>query len=151
MPMSGLPFLKMHGLGNDFVVLDGRARPIAIGAQAARAIADRRTGVGCDQVLILEPPRNGTAAARLAIRNADGGEVSACGNGARCVASLLMKETGAPALLIETAAGPIAVYQQNAEPGATAHGRGDRVTLAWSPDATFVVADSQPEEEENPE
>jgi diaminopimelate epimerase len=105
--MSGLPFLKMHGLGNDFVVLDGRARPLAIDAQAARAIADRRIGVGCDQLLILGPARNGAAAARLTIRNADGGEVSACGNGARCVASLLMKETGAPALLIETAAGPI--------------------------------------------
>jgi len=84
--MSGLPFLKMHGLGNDFVVLDGRARPVEIGAEVARRIADRRTGVGCDQLLILEPARNG-AAARLTIRNADGGEVSACGNGARCIAA----------------------------------------------------------------
>jgi diaminopimelate epimerase len=106
MAMSGLPFLKMHGLGNDFVVLDARARPLAIGAEAARRIADRRTGVGCDQLLILEPALNG-AAARLVIRNADGGEVSACGNGARCIASLLLKETGAPAIAIETAAGPI--------------------------------------------
>jgi diaminopimelate epimerase len=106
MAMSGLPFLKMHGLGNDFVVLDARARPLRIGAEAARRIADRRTGVGCDQLLILEPARNG-AAARLTIRNADGGEVSACGNGARCIASVLLKETGAPAISIETAAGPI--------------------------------------------
>jgi diaminopimelate epimerase len=106
MAMSGLPFLKMHGLGNDFVVLDARQRPLGIGAEAARRIADRRTGVGCDQLLILEPALNG-AAARLTIRNADGGEVSACGNGARCIASLLLKETGAPALSIETAAGPI--------------------------------------------
>ena len=104
--MSGLPFLKMHGLGNDFVVLDGRARPLGIGAEAARRIADRRTGVGCDQLLILEPARNG-AAARLTIRNADGGEVSACGNGARCIAALLLSETRAPAITIETAAGPI--------------------------------------------
>jgi diaminopimelate epimerase len=104
--MSGLPFLKMHGLGNDFVVLDSRARPIALGAEATRRIADRRIGVGCDQLLILEPARNG-AAARLTIRNADGGEVSACGNGARCVASLLLQETGAHAVSIETAAGPI--------------------------------------------
>ena len=106
MAMSGLPFLKMHGLGNDFVVLDGRARPLGIGAEAARRIADRRIGVGCDQLLIIEAARNG-AAARLVIRNADGGEVSACGNGARCIASLLMKESGAPTLSIETAAGPI--------------------------------------------
>jgi diaminopimelate epimerase len=106
MAMSGLPFLKMHGLGNDFVVLDARARPIALGAETARRIADRRTGVGCDQLLILEPARNG-ASARLTIRNADGGEVSACGNGARCIASLLLQETGAPAIAIETAAGPI--------------------------------------------
>jgi diaminopimelate epimerase len=104
--MSGLPFLKMHGLGNDFVVLDGRARPVEIGAEVARRIADRRTGVGCDQLLILEPARNG-AAARLTIRNADGGEVSACGNGARCIAALLLNETRAPAITIETAAGPI--------------------------------------------
>ena len=106
MTMSGLPFLKMHGLGNDFVVLDARARALSIGADAARRIADRRTGVGCDQLLILEPARNG-AAARLTIRNADGGEVSACGNGARCIAALLLKESGAPAVAIETAAGPI--------------------------------------------
>jgi diaminopimelate epimerase len=106
MAMSGLPFLKMHGLGNDFVVLDARARAIALGPEAARRIADRRTGVGCDQLLILEPAPNG-AAARLTIRNADGGEVSACGNGARCIASLLLNETGAPSIAIETAAGPI--------------------------------------------
>jgi diaminopimelate epimerase len=106
MAMSGLPFRKMHGLGNDFVVLDARARPLGIGTEAARRIADRHTGVGCDQILILEPARNG-AAARLTIRNADGGEVSACGNGARCIAALLLNETRAPAITIETAAGPI--------------------------------------------
>lgn len=106
MPMSGLPFLKMHGLGNDFVVLDGRARSLALGPEAARRIADRRTGVGCDQLLILEPARNG-GAARLTIFNADGGEVGACGNGARCVAALLLNETGAAAVTIETATGPI--------------------------------------------
>lgn len=106
MAMRGLPFLKMHGLGNDFVVLDGRERRFSIGPEAARRIADRRTGVGCDQLLILEPARNG-AAARLTIRNADGGEVSACGNGARCVAELLLKETGKPTVTVETASGPI--------------------------------------------
>jgi diaminopimelate epimerase len=106
MAMSGLPFLKMHGLGNDFVVLDGRARAISIGREAARRIADRRTGVGCDQLLIIGPAKNG-ADAELVIRNADGGEVAACGNGARCVAALLLRESGRPAIIIGTAAGPI--------------------------------------------
>src|SRR5262245_49537344 len=106
MAMSGLPFLKMHGLGNDFVVLDGRARAISIGREAARRIADRRTGVGCDQLLIIEPARNG-ADVQLMIRNADGGEVAACGNGARCVAALLLRESGRQAITIETVAGPI--------------------------------------------
>ena len=106
MPMSGLPFLKMHVLGNDFVVLDARARTVAVDAERARRIADRRTGVGCDQLLILGPAKNG-AAARLTIRNADGGEVATCGNGARCVAQLLLHETGGPAIILETAAGPL--------------------------------------------
>jgi diaminopimelate epimerase len=113
MAMSGLPFLKMHGLGNDFVVLDARTRPLKLGIEAAQRIADRRIGVGCDQILIIEPARNG-AAARLVIRNADGGEVSACGNGARCIASLLMEETGASTISIETAAGSI---RATARPG----------------------------------
>ena len=106
MAMSGLPFLKMHGLGNDFVVLDGRMRAISIGREAARRIADRRTGVGCDQLLIIGPAKNG-ADAELVIRNADGGEVAACGNGARCIAALLLNESGRQATIIETAAGPI--------------------------------------------
>ncbi|HXV24140.1 MAG TPA: diaminopimelate epimerase [Alphaproteobacteria bacterium] len=111
--MSGLPFLKMHGLGNDFVVLDRRRHAFDLDAEAARRIADRRTGVGCDQVLILEPARNGQAA-RLTIRNADGGEATACGNGARCVAALLFEESGRPTVTIETAAGPV---QALAKPG----------------------------------
>jgi diaminopimelate epimerase len=56
--MAGTPFIKMHGLGNDFVVLDARARPIALDDARARAIADRHTGVGCDQLLVMEPPCN---------------------------------------------------------------------------------------------
>jgi len=55
--MGKIPFLKMHGLGNDFVVLDGRRAVITVDAAAARALADRRTGIGCDQVILLEPPR----------------------------------------------------------------------------------------------
>jgi len=103
--MSARPFIKMHGLGNDFVVVDARTEPFALTDALAKAIADRREGVGCDQLLILEPPTNGSADVFLRIRNHDGGEVGACGNGTRCVAALVMGELGREALTIETSAG----------------------------------------------
>jgi diaminopimelate epimerase len=99
--MRTLPFIKMHGLGNDFVVIDGRSRPVALTDAEARAIADRHTGVGCDQVIVVEPAAGADAFMR--IRNADGGEVHACGNAARCVASLLIEESGRPSVTIDTA------------------------------------------------
>ncbi len=81
------PFLKMHGLGNDFVVFDARAQAIQLSdAQVAR-LADRRTGIGCDQLIRLEPSERADVFMR--IWNADGGEVGACGNVSRCVATLL--------------------------------------------------------------
>src|SRR5687768_10968760 len=86
-----LRFRKMHGLGNDFVILDAREEAVAMDSARARAIADRRTGVGCDQVILLEPSE--TADLRMRIWNADGGEVEACGNAARCVALLEGGET----------------------------------------------------------
>lgn len=79
-------FHKMHGLGNDFVIFDAREAPVEIDAAQARALADRTTGIGCDQVILLE--RSGVADVRMRIFNADGGEVEACGNAARCVALL---------------------------------------------------------------
>ena len=79
-------FHKMHGLGNDFVILDARDGAVAMDAARARAIADRRTGVGCDQVILLEP--SAVADVRMRIWNADGGEVEACGNATRCVVLL---------------------------------------------------------------
>ena len=98
-----LPFRKMHGLGNDFVVLDARERPLALDAAGVRRIADRRLGVGCDQLITVEAsPR---ADAFMRIHNADGGEVAACGNATRCVAALLMQERGATRVTIETRAG----------------------------------------------
>jgi diaminopimelate epimerase len=103
--MRTLPFIKMHGLGNDFVVIDGRSRPVALTDAEARAIADRHTGVGCDQVIVVEPAAGADAFMR--IRNADGGEVHACGNAARCVASLLIEETGRPTVTIDTASGKL--------------------------------------------
>ena len=82
--MSGQPFIKMHGLGNDFVVLDLRARPLRLDAPHVRVIADRRTGVGCDQLICIEP--SARADVFMRIFNADGSEAEMCGNGVRCVA-----------------------------------------------------------------
>jgi diaminopimelate epimerase len=103
--MDKVPFLKMHGLGNDFVVVDCRRDSIAIDAAGARALADRRTGIGCDQVILLAPPRHPAAHLSMRIRNPDGSEAEACGNATRCVASLLHRETGDPRVRIETVAG----------------------------------------------
>ncbi|KEZ76283.1 diaminopimelate epimerase [Salinisphaera hydrothermalis] len=79
-----LAFTKMHGLGNDFVVLDATRAPIALDEASARHIADRRFGIGCDQILIVEPPRSAEADFAYRILNADGSESGQCGNGARC-------------------------------------------------------------------
>ena len=91
-------FLKMHGLGNDFAIFDAREAPLEIDGAMARALADRRTGIGCDQLILLEP--SDKADVRMRIWNADGGEVEACGNAARCVATLLGGDRA-----IETAGG----------------------------------------------
>ncbi len=99
-------FLKMHGAGNDFVVLDLRHTSLRMDAALARALADRRTGVGCDQVLSIEPSERGDAFMR--IHNPDGNEAQACGNGTRCVASLLFAESGLDHAVIETRAGLLA-------------------------------------------
>jgi diaminopimelate epimerase len=106
--MSAVSFIKMHGLGNDFVVIDARNHRLDIGEAAARRIADRHTGVGCDQVIVIETAANGGADAFMRIRNSDGGEVAACGNAARCVAELLMREKGVPRLTLATRAGLLA-------------------------------------------
>ena len=79
-------FHKMHGLGNDFVIVDAREEPFEVTPQLARAIADRRTGVGCDQLIVLEP--SDAAELKMRIWNSDGGEVESCGNATRCVVQL---------------------------------------------------------------
>jgi diaminopimelate epimerase len=79
-------FDKMHGLGNDFVIVDAREDPFEVTPALARAIADRRTGIGCDQLIVLEPSEN--AELRMRIWNSDGGEVESCGNASRCVVQL---------------------------------------------------------------
>src|ERR1044072_2010976 len=79
-------FHKMHGLGNDFVIVDAREQPFEVTPALASAIADRRTGVGCDQLIVLEP--SDTADLKMRIWNSDGGEVESCGNARRCVVQL---------------------------------------------------------------
>jgi len=98
-------FLKMHGLGNDFVVIDARDEPFAPAPAQAAAIADRRTGVGCDQFIVIEKATDPAADVFMRIRNADGGEVSACGNATRCVGRLILEETGKDRIFIQTRAG----------------------------------------------
>ena len=99
--MSTVPFTKMHGAGNDFVVIDLRAHQLILSAAIFSAIADRHRGIGCDQIILIEPPQNG-ADVRFRFHNADGSEAGACGNGARCAASKVMVEDGANKLSIET-------------------------------------------------
>ena len=103
--MSGTPFLKMHGLGNDFVILDGRASALDLSLDRRRAIADRRLGVGCDQLIILEKPSDGDADVFMRIYNPDGSEAGACGNATRCVASLVMDERKTDGVVVQTIVG----------------------------------------------
>jgi diaminopimelate epimerase len=103
--MNRIPFRKMHGAGNDFVVLDRRRDDFVLDATGAAAIADRRRGIGCDQLVLIEPPRDPRSRAFVRFLNADGSEAGACGNGTRCVASLLAAETGERRLAVETISG----------------------------------------------
>jgi len=99
-------FYKMNGLGNDFVVVDARSRKVRLGAASARLIGDRHRGVGCDQILSIEPA-NGAGDAAMRIWNPDGSAAEACGNGARCVAQLLIAESQKPTVTLSTAGGLI--------------------------------------------
>ena len=103
--MTGTPFLKMHGLGNDFVVLDARAADLELTPERRRTIADRRLGVGCDQLIVLERPTDREADVFMRIYNPDGGEAGACGNATRCVASVVMDERNSDHVTVQTIAG----------------------------------------------
>jgi diaminopimelate epimerase len=96
-------FRKMNGLGNDFVVLDARSGPLPVDQRSARAIADRKSGIGCDQLIVLEP--SSSADVRMRIWNNSGDEVESCGNASRCVADLLFRETGRTSVTIDTDGG----------------------------------------------
>ena len=103
---DGLRFMKMHGLGNDFVVLDGRSHALAVTPALAMALADRHRGVGFDQLALIES--RGTGDAHLTFYNADGSTSAACGNATRCIARMLMDETGREALTLTTDRGTLA-------------------------------------------
>ena len=167
---TNLPFLKMHGLGNDFVVVDGRKADAALSEAQYRAVGDRRRGVGYDQFLTILPPKNG-GLAYMSIHNPDGSQAQACGNGTRCVASLLMDEAGAEEIVLETVVGglvckrsadgrvtvdmgkanlawteiPIAMETDTLEvvvPGAEAYGPATMVNMG-NPHAVFFVEDAE--------
>lgn len=104
------PFLKMHGLGNDFVVFDARDNGLEMTEERARAVADRRRGIGCDQVIVLKPCED--ADIFMEIWNADGSRVGACGNATRCVGRLLLDETGSAQVSVRTDAGTLSAVAQ---------------------------------------
>ena len=99
-----IPFRKMQGLGNDFVVFDARTSAVAMTRSRAKAIADRHFGVGCDTVVLITPGNAG-ADAVLRFFNADGGEVESCGNATRCIARVLMDESGSSEVRLDSKGG----------------------------------------------
>lgn len=103
--MEKVSFTKMHGLGNDFVIIDNREQQLEISNLATCAIANRHTGIGCDQLIILEKPKDSQADVFMRIFNSNGSEAGACGNAARCVASIIMAENKKDQAMIETLAG----------------------------------------------
>ena len=105
-----LPFMKMHGLGNDFVVIDRRQGGPAITAAIARAVGDRHRGVGFDQLAVIETSE--AANADLTFFNADGSIAGACGNATRCIARYLMDESGAEAVTLRTERGVLDAVDQ---------------------------------------
>lgn len=111
-----LRFTKMTGLGNDFVVIDGISQRVSLTPERARRLADRHFGIGCDQVLVVEPPRSADADFRYRIFNHDGAEVENCGNGARCFAAFVRQRrlTGKRIIKVETAGGNL-ILKANAD------------------------------------
>jgi diaminopimelate epimerase len=102
-------FVKMHGCGNDFVIMDERLEPFALSPARAAAIADRHTGIGCDQLVVIQTAGPG-ADASIRILNPDGSEAGACGNATRCVAEVLSRETGKTSIVIRTISGDLPAF-----------------------------------------
>ena len=142
---TGLPFEKMHGLGNDFVVVDARALDIPLPERLVRAIADRHCGVGFDQLAVIS---SGKHDAHLTFYNADGSLSAACGNATRCIARKLMDETGLTTLRLTTDRGLL--MARDAGEGLTAVNMGqpqldwDEVPLAEAMDTLELPIDGAP-------
>ena len=115
--MRGRPFIKMHGLRNDFIVVDGRTQPYRPSAEEIVRICDRREGIGGDELLIIDPARAGSvdAAAFVRIFNPDGREVEACGNASRCVGWLLLQESKRDEVSIDTLGGLLGCRRSGAK------------------------------------
>ncbi|RKE96888.1 diaminopimelate epimerase [Sulfitobacter guttiformis] len=142
---SSLPFMKMHGLGNDFVVIDARDGQIPLSQGLVRAIAHRQTGVGFDQLAVIG---NGSGDAHLTFYNADGSTSAACGNATRCIARHLMNETGASELHLTTDRGDL--YARDSGGGLTSVNMGqprlewDEVPLAHRMDTLSLPIEGSP-------
>ena len=139
-----IEFTKMHGIGNDFVVIDAINQDIELSPDQVRFIADRHFGIGCDQLLLVERPASGGAEFRYRIYNADGGEVQQCGNGARCFARFVYDNglTTSSHIPVETAAGMIYLDIED----------DNRVTVdmgvpSFDPDSLPFIADAGDEDD----
>ena len=144
-----IPFTKMHGLGNDFVVIDNQSLEINLTSTCITKIADRRRGIGFDQLLTLEPARE-SGDLFLDIKNPDGTSAEACGNGTRCVASLMMNERETDLLRIETVGG-LLVCERRRNGDITVDMGEPRtnwqeIPLARETDALSVKIDNRPHE-----
>jgi diaminopimelate epimerase len=134
------PFLKMNGLGNDFVVVEARSAPFEPSAAEVRAIADRKTGIGCDQLILIG--ESDAADAFVRFWNSDGVEIDACGNGSRCVGLLLMQASGRDEAVFDTRAGRLTALKADGgkvsvdmgEPGL----RWDQIPLAEAMDTRGI-------------
>ena len=142
-----IAFMKMHGLGNDFVVLDARMQPVGMTSALAQAIGDRHRGVGFDQLAVIEAGEDG-AHARLVFYNSDGSTAGACGNATRCIARHLMDETGLLEVVLITERGRL--IAQDAGDGLTSVNMGqpqlrwDEVPLAREMDTLELPIDGAP-------
>lgn len=142
---TGLPFMKMHGLGNDFVVLDARVRDVAVTPDLARALADRHRGVGFDQLAVMT---KGAGDLHLTFYNSDGSMSAACGNATRCIARFVMDETGRDALHLTTARGDL--FARDAGGGLTSVNMGqpqllwDEIPLAEAMDTLHLPIEGDP-------
>ena len=110
-----IPFRKMHGLGNDFIVFDARAQPLELTPADARALADRHTGIGADTIVVIEPARAPETDVFVRFINADGADSGTCGNASRCVATLLFAETGRDHVRFATSVGTLDAWKDGAQ------------------------------------